>query len=370
MYRFSLHTQIAEYSSFSQFAGIESLSDTDLIITNEFIYEPFIKPCNLKCKTLFQERYGSGEPSDEMIDNIRKDIPENIDRIIAVGGGTVIDIAKVLTFGGDFSTEDLYMGLVSPEKTRSLLVIPTTCGTGSEVTNIAISELIKQQTKKGLALDSMYPDQAILIPQMVSTLPYKFFATSSIDAMIHAVESYVSPKAIAHSEAYSEKAIELIVTAYTYIQNYGREEWVKKAKDFLIASNLAGIAFGYAGCGAVHAMSYPLGGKYHIPHGEANQLMFAAVFNRYKEKQPVGRINDLEELLARILKVEPEESLDTLFELMDFILPRKGLREYGIKEEEFDSFSEGVLQGQQRLLANNYVELSKEDMIGIYNRCF
>lgn len=370
MYSYKLQTQIEHTATFCEFAKSENLSENDLILTNEFIYDPFIKPNHVTCKVLFQEKYGNGEPNDNMIDAIRKDIPMGIERIVAVGGGTVIDIAKVLTFEGDWKTEEIFMGKVIPKKVRHLIVIPTTCGTGSEVTNITICELKNQKTKKGLALDSMYADKAVLVPEMLKTLPYKFFATSSIDALIHAVESYVSPKAIPHSEAYSEKAIEMIIKGYQYIKKHGQDTWKDKVEDFLMASNLAGIAFGYAGCGAVHAMSYPLGGKYHIPHGEANQLMFAEVFRRYKEKKPVGKINQLEEVFARVLKVEPNEALIALYDLMEFVLQRKGLHEYGIQEEEFSEFSDSVLEGQQRLLNNNYVALDKDDMLMIYKACY
>lgn len=370
MYNFKLHPQIKGYQSFAEFAAQEELRANDLIITNEFIYDPFIKPTGVPCRTLFQEKYGAGEPNDQMIDAIRADIPQDTARIIAVGGGTVIDIAKVLTFTGDWSTEDIFTGRVVPEKSRSLTVIPTTCGTGSEVTNVTICELKNLQTKKGLALDTMYADSAVLIPEMVSTLPYKFFATSSIDAMIHAVESYLSPKAIPHSEAFSEKAIEMIVKAYVYVAENGAESWKDKTSEFLVASNFAGIAFGYAGCAAVHAMSYPLGGKYHIPHGEANQLMFAEVFRKYREKKPVGKLTQLEELFGKALGVSPDKALETLYALMEKILPRKPLREYGMTLEEFPVFADSVIEGQQRLLKNNYVELSRAEMIDIYNACY
>lgn len=370
MFSFSLPTIIKSTDTFKEFAESVNLDSDDLILTNQFIYEPFIAPCKIACPVLFQEKYGSGEPNDEMIDAIRRDIPADTKRVIAVGGGTVIDIAKVLTFTGEWSTEDIFMGRVVPTKSRQLIVIPTTCGTGSEVTNVTICELKKMKTKKGLALDTMYADEAVLIPEMVKTLPYKFFATSSIDALIHAVESYVSPKAIPHSEAYSEKAIRLIINGFQYVKENGADSWVDKSQDFLLASNLAGIAFGYAGCAAVHALSYPLGGTYHIPHGESNQLMFAAVFKKYKKKAPIGKINRLEEILAEIFGTETYEALDVLYDLMEAILKRKDLKEYGVKEEELITFTDSVIEGQQRLLKNNYVFLTRDDMIDIYRSVY
>lgn len=369
MFQFSLPVTIKGYRTFAEFAGTGQLGPKDLFITNRFIYEPFIKPCGLSCPVLFQEEYGTGEPNDLMIDAIRRDIPEDIERIIAVGGGTVIDIAKVLTFTGDWTSEDIFMGRVVPTKSRRLTIIPTTCGTGSEVTNVTICGLTNLQTKKGLALDTMYADESVLIPEMVRTLPYQFFATSSIDAMIHAVESFLSPKAIPLSSTFSEKAIEMIVRGYRYVIENGPERWTDKAEDFLTASNFAGIAFGYAGCAAVHAMSYPLSGKYHIPHGEANQLMFAAVMKRYHEKQPAGRLSELESLLGRVLGVSPDSALEELYRLMEDILQRKPLSAYGMTPEEFPQFADSVIESQQRLLKNNYTELTREDMIGIYNAC-
>lgn len=370
MFQFSLPACLKGYETFAGFAKEEQLQQTDLLITNRFIYEPFIEPCGVSCNVLFQEEYGAGEPNDQMIDAIRENIPADTKRIIAVGGGTVIDIAKVLTFVGDWSTEDIFTGRIVPQKARTLTVIPTTCGTGSEVTNVTICELKNLRTKKGLALQTMYADEAVLIPEMVRTLPYKFFATSSIDALIHAVESYLSPKAIAHSRIYSEKAIEMIISGYLYVVKNGQDSWKERVEDFLTASNFAGIAFGYAGCAAVHALSYPLGGAYHIPHGEANQLMFEEVLRTYQKKQPIGRLNQLEALFGRVLGVSAEEALQKLYQLMDQILPRKPLKEYGMTLEEFPIFADSVIEGQQRLLRNNYTALSREDMIEIYNACY
>lgn len=370
MFRFSLPTTIESAGSFGEFAERAQLAADDLILTNQFIYEPFIEACGVPCPVLYQEKYGAGEPNDEMIDAIRRDIPESTRRIIAVGGGTVIDIAKVLTFTGDWSAEDIFMGRVVPTKSRRLVVLPTTCGTGSEVTNVTICELKRMKTKKGLALDTMYADLAVLIPEMLQTLPYQFFATSSIDALIHAVESFLSPNASPHSEMYSRRAMEMILQGFSYVRENGPESWKDKVEDFLLASNMAGIAFGHAGCAAVHALSYPLGGAYHIPHGEANQLMFAAVMRRYKEKEPVGRINRLEEIFGEILKTDAVQALDALYDLMEDILKRKDLREYGIREEELPVFTDSVIEGQQRLLKNNYVFLTREDMLEIYRSCY
>lgn len=371
MKAFAIHPLIVEFPTFKEFAEHFTLSEKDLILTNKFIYDPFIKPTGVPCPAIFQEQYGAGEPTDTMIDAIRADMPEGIERLIAVGGGTVIDIAKVLILECDGNTEDMFMKRCEVRKTKHLLTIPTTCGTGSEVTNVAITGLENLKTKLGLALDIMYADTAVLIPEMIATLPYKFFATSSVDALIHCVESYLSPKATDYSQIFSVQGIDSIIRHYQMVVAEGVENWAKYSAAFLRASNYGGIAFGNAGCAAIHALSYPLSGKYHIPHGEANLLMFKSVIYKYIEKQPKGAINGLEEVVAKAMGRDTTDGIwDALFALLDDILKRKPLMDYGIQKDELEGFCDGVIEGQQRLLANNYVFLEKQDMLDIYLDCF
>ena len=365
---FVLKTTIKEFSTIKECFEQEQIEEEDLIITNEFIYNTKFK--DVDANVIFQEKYGVGEPTDEMIENIRKDVPQNVKRIIAIGGGTIIDISKFLILDYQGTIDQVILHEIPYKKAKELYVVPTTCGTGSEVTNVAISELKKRKIKKGLADDLIYPDKALLIPEMVETLPYKFFATSSIDALIHSVESYLSPNSTLYSRMFSVKAMTMILNGFKKVVRDGKENWSQYAKEFLIASNLAGIAFGNAGCAAVHALSYPLGGAYHIPHGEANQLMFESVYNKYYEKDPNGHIQDFFEVVSEILGVEKEDALKALFALTNQILKRKPLSSYGIKKEELPEFVKSVIEGQQRLLNNNYVELSSDDMIEIYNNVY
>ena len=365
---FVLKTIIKEFTSIDDCFSKEKIESDDLIITNEFIYESKFK--DVKANILFQERYGKGEPTDEMIENIRKDVPANTNRIIAIGGGTIIDISKFLTLDYDGTIDQVILNEIPYKKNKTLYVIPTTCGTGSEVTNVAIAELKMRKTKKGLADDLIYPDKALLIPEMVETLPYKFFATSSIDALIHSVESYLSPNSTIYSRMFSLKAMDMILSGFKKVTKEGKENWSKYAKEFLIASNMAGIAFLNAGCAAVHALSYPLGGAYHIPHGEANLLMFESVYNKYYQKDPNGRIQDFLNELSKLLDVDKKDALKTMFNLLNQILERKPLNTYGIKKEELPIFVSSVIEGQQRLLNNNYVALNEEEMLEIYTNVY
>lgn len=370
---FKIITGIAEFDEFSDYAVDAGLGKTDLIITNKYIYDSAAKGLNLECHLLFQEQYGVGEPTDQMIDAILKDLKGlHYNRIIAMGGGTVIDIAKVLAVAQKEDTvEDLYDRMDKLTAIYTLVIIPTTCGTGSEVTNIAIINRLKKGVKQGLVSKAMYPQEAVLIPGMLKSLPYKIFASSCADAMIHAVESFLSPDACALSEIFSEKALDIILRAWKQvIDTKDKDRWVMYAPEFLRASNYAGIAFGYAGCAAVHALSYPLGSVHHIPHGESNSIMFAAVLKMYIAKKPVGKLTRLQEIIANAVNCSKEEALTVLLMMMNKIVDIKKMHCYGVEKEELADFTDTVTATQQRLLKHNYVELSRDEILSIYQDAF
>lgn len=134
----------------------------------------------------------------------------------------------------------------------------------------------------------------------------------------------------------------------------------------LVAANMAGIAFGNAGVGAVHALSYPLGGNYHVPHGESNYQFFTEVFKRYHAKNPNGNITEIEAYLAKELGCTTANVYEALDGLLGQLIRRKPLHEYGMKEPEIEGFAKAVLETQQRLLKNNYVPFSEQEIAEIY----
>ncbi|MEG2199885.1 MAG: 4-hydroxybutyrate dehydrogenase, partial [Anaerovorax sp.] len=348
------------FDTFKEFHEEFKVGMDDLLVTNEWMYTPYVAPLGIKTNVIYQEKFGAGEPSDEMVDAMAAEMKKfNFKRIIAFGGGTIVDICKVLALDVPAKSVDLFTGKVAPKKIKELVVVPTTCGTGSEVTNVSIAELKSLHTKKGLAVEETYADTAVLIPETIKGLPYKFFVTSSVDALIHAIESYLSPKASPFTEIYSLKAIEMIMAGYKEIVAHGENERLKYLKEFVLASNYAGIAFGNAGCGAVHALSYSIGGAFHVAHGEANYQFFTEVFKMYMKKNPTGKIVSATNILAEALGVDPKG--DVYGELETFLnklIMKKPLREYGMVEAQIDEFAKSTVENQQRLLANNYVPLS------------
>lgn len=374
MQLFKVAPAIHYFDKVSGFIDEFSLGKGDILVTSERLYNQYIKPAGIDIPVIFQSDYGTGEPSDEMIDAMAADMKKyDYSRIIAFGGGTVMDISKILALKINDKVVKLFTGETAPEKTAELVLIPTTCGTGSEVTNIAIAELKSLNVKKGLAVDETYADHAVLIAEPLENLPDYVFSTSSIDALIHAAESFLSPRAAEYSEMYSLKAIEMIMNGYMTILDRGgntQENRKDLLKDFCIAANYAGIANINAGCAAVHALSYSIGGAFHVPHGEANYQFFTEVFKMYMKKDPEGRIRKINSLFADILGCDESEVYCRLEEVLDRIISRKALREYGMTEDQIDSFTDSTFENQQRLLNNNYVPLSHDDVREIFRSLY
>lgn len=371
MQLFKLKTQLHQFEKFADFAHEFDLNENDLVITNDFLYEPFMKPLGLKCRFVMQEKYGLGEPSDEMMNAILADIKSvNFRRVIAIGGGTVIDISKLFVLKGLKNVMDAFERKIPLVKEKELIILPTTCGTGSEVTNISIAEIKSKHTKMGLADDTIVADHAVLVPELLRGLPFRFYVASAIDALIHAMESYVSPKAGPYTQIFSSAAIEIIIDVFKKIASEGADYRFERLGDMMIASNYAGIAFGNAGVGAVHALSYPLGGNYHVPHGEANYQFFTEVFKMYQQKAPDGKLQQLNQILAQALDCTPNEVYEELDNLLGKLLEKKQLRAHGMKEEDIRLFTQNVLNTQQRLLANNYVEITEQDIENTYRKLY
>lgn len=372
MQAFQIKPVIKFFDSYAECLLHVDFVATDCIFTVHALYEQWLKPLNLASGIILYEDYGTGEPTDHMVDRILSDFHQlDCCRVIAIGGGSVMDVAKLLALKPTMdSTLELFEGKKQAIKEKELILVPSTCGTGSEMTCISILGIPSKSTKKGLAVPALFADTAVLIPELLYHLPKEVLITSSLDALTHAMESFVSPKANSYSELFSMEAIHLLLRSYATLLSKEHEWQIKDiADDLLTASNYAGIAFGNAGVGAVHALAYPLGDKYHVFHGEACARFFSAVFQVYRNKKPDGKMRQLTHMLAQHLDVaaqqEPWEALDTL---LNRLLPEKPLRDYGMLETDIDVFADSVIREQQRLLVNNYLPLNRDEIHGIFQR--
>ena len=368
MKQFAVMPKISMVDTVKEFQEAFGIGPRDLVLTIEVTWTTYFQDVDAGT-VIYVENYGSGEPNDEMIEAIAADIEKPYSRVIAIGGGTVMDIAKIFSLQIYLPITDLFDKIIPAKKDKTLVLVPTTCGTGSEVTNIAILEFKTRHTKFGLATDEMFADEAVLVPELLYKLPFSVFAASSIDALVHATESYLSPKATAFSRTFSVQAVKMILGGFITIRDQGKDVLKDLLPNFCVASTMAGIAFGNAGTGAVHAMSYPIGAAFHVPHGESNYAMFTGVFKKYQEKEPDGAIDELNTLIADIIgceKADVYEALEIL--LNESILQKKALHEYGMVPGQIEEFTDSVIRNQQRLLVNNYVFLDRDELIEIYTK--
>ena len=361
---------VHEFADFKSFADDFRLSRHDLILTNAR-YGAYLQ--GLDCPVIHREKYGVSEPTDAMVnailrerDRIHQEV--GVERIIAIGGGAIMDMAKVLAVAphGTKDGNDLYAHMADLQRVHELIALPTTCGTGSEVTNISVIFRTGLGTKHGLVGDALYPAHAVLIPQLMETLPYHVFACSAIDALIHAAESYLSPLATPMTDVFGEAAMREILTGFAAI---AEDPDCRSALNgqFLRAATNAGVAFGNAGCGPVHALSFALGGKYHVPHGESCYQYFMPVLNFYKAHSTGGKLERFETLLSDILHAE--DGLAALADLLERILPRKPMSAYGATAEDAEAFAVSTIQNQQRLLARAYVPVTLDVARAIEEAC-
>lgn len=317
--------EVQKFEHAKDFAEEYNIGKKDFILASKSTYEAYFAALGLEAHVEYKSKYGKGEPTDEMIDALLADFRKtDCDRIIAIGGGAVIDMAKILVLAGDYSAEEIFGRKVPLKRAKTLIAVPTTCGAGSEVSNVSIAEFTKLHTKMGLAVDEIYADRAVLIPELLTGLPYSFFATSAIDAFIHAIESYVSPKATLYTQMFSMKAMEMIMEGFRKIAE----------------------------------------------HGEANYQFLTAVFAKYQELDPDGRIKELNSFLSNVLECDADLVYVEIGKLLDQIIARKPLHEYGMREEEIESFAKTVEETQQRLLNQSYVKLTWQQMAEIYKELY
>lgn len=365
---------VREYAHFADFVRAFALTERDLIFASERTWNRFIRPAALPCRVLLREK--GGEPTDAEVmmlllarNALQAATPGGIGRIIAIGGGSVLDIAKVLSVAPEGATDvnDLYADMANLTRQHELIALPTTCGTGSEVTNISVIFRTALGTKHGLVGDALYPAHAVLVPELMDGLPYDVFASSAIDALIHATESFLSPLATEMTLAQSREAIGDILTGFRLVAE-DRAALAKEHGRFLRASLTAGLAFGKAGCGPVHALSFAIGGKYHVPHGESCYQYFLPVLRYYRDNAaPGGRLAELQELLRGVL--EAQDAFAALAELLERILPRKPMSAYGAVEADVAEFARSTIDNQQRLLARAYVPVDYAAALAIEAEC-
>lgn len=295
------------------------------------------------------------------------------DGVIGFGGGSSMDTAKLIALmakSGE-SLEDIY-GVGNAKGQRlPLILIPTTAGTGSEATAVAIVTT-GETTKAGVVANQLYPDVALLDAELTTGLPPHITAATGVDAMVHAIEAYTSARLKnIYSDMLAKQALELLSTNILTATHEGSN--LEARQGMLLGACLAGQAFANAPVAAVHALAYPLGGHYHIPHGLSNSLVLPYVmrFNApaaselYAELAPIIMGHHVEGHADTVT-----EALITHIEklIVDLGLPNT-LKHMDIPESDLPMLASDGMK-QQRLLINNPREVTEADALAIYQAAY
>lgn len=297
-----------------------------------------------------------------------------VDGVIGFGGGSSMDVAKLiaLLIGGGERLDDVY-GVGQAKGTRlPLIQIPTTAGTGSEVTPISIIT-VGETEKKGVVAPQLLPDIALLDAELTLGLPAHVTAATGIDAMVHAIESYTSASANNNpvSKALAREALRLLGANIESAVKDGTD--VKARSDMLLGAMLAGQAFANSPVAAVHALAYPIGGIFHVPHGLSNALVLPHVmrFNTETcgEAYAVLATDVFPDLAATPSDQRVNQFIDRLEALSADLGLEQTLREVGIGEADLATLASDAMK-QTRLLVNNPREVSETDALAIYKAAF
>ena len=349
-----------------------------LIITDKGLIEfGLIKPIvegieqNSNIKVSIFSEIEADPPEHVVLDAIEYAKQLNIDGVLGVGGGSSMDVAKLVAAlsGNDTPLEEIY-GVNQITKPRlPLIQIPTTAGTGSEVTPISIITT-GETTKAGIVSDTLLPDIAVLDAELTTGLPPSVTAATGVDAMVHAIEAYTSKlRKNPYSDMLATNALKLLSRNIILAVSDGKN--LPAREGMLLGAMLAGQAFANAPVAAVHALAYPLGGHFHVPHGLSNSLVLPEVlrFNSIAASEHYAELlNHLEP------RNDDKENIDACSSFIEEIeniiasvkLPTK-LKECGVSAGDLPLLAKDAMK-QERLLVNNPVALTEKDAMAIYER--
>lgn len=325
-----------------------------------------VKAAGLSCE-LYAEVIAD-PPEQTILDAVEVARVGASDIIIGMGGGSSMDVAKLIAVlaNSDQALSAIYgIGNVVGQR-LPLVQIPTTAGTGSEVTNIAIVTT-GATTKMGIVAPQLYADLALLDAELTLGLPPAVTAATGIDAMVHAIEAYTTRhKKNPLSDMLARQALSLLSANLLHACEHGRDLAARQA--MLLGAMLAGQAFSNAPVAAVHALAYPIGGNFHVPHGLSNSLVLPHVL-RFNMPAATPLYAELAEVVVPQASGSTEARAEALVVAMEQLAAAAGierrLQQVGITEQDLDKLADDAML-QTRLLGNNLRHVERADARAIY----
>jgi len=252
---------------------------------------------------------------DDIVNGVNLFRDNGCDYIIAVGGGSALDVAKCIKFFCKMNPEEVYLNQTYTENNIPLLAVPTTAGTGSEATRYAI--IYYNGEKQSVTNDALLPDYVILEPDTLTTLPLYQKKCTMLDALCHAIESWWSKKATPESIAHAETAIKMIISNMdSYLNNERTGN-----QNMLAASNYAGKAINFTTTTAPHAMCYKLTTLYNLPHGHSAILCLTKVWRHMLKSGDTQTFNDIANALGKQNGSEAVDFIDQLLQKLEILPP-------------------------------------------------
>jgi alcohol dehydrogenase class IV len=314
------------------------------------------------------------EPPLELADEGTKiALKKRCDGVVGIGGGSAMDLAKAIAvLAANKAKAEAFLGLNRvPGPGLPKIMIPTTAGTGSEVTFTSVFIRKKLQKKEGMNSPYLYPELALLDPELTLSLPPHPTAATGIDALCHAIESYTSINASPMSEMVSLEAIQLISDNLRTAVHDGANIEAREA--MLLGSLYAGLGLANAGVTAVHSLSYPLGGRYGVSHGLANTIMLPRVM-AFNVPGALEKFAVIAEAMGEIVDDLPlREAAWLAVEAVEALIEDCGimttLEELEIPEDDFPEMAK-VAMTVARPLANNPCKMTLEEMVELYQEAY
>ena len=297
---------------------------------------------------------------------------QGADLIVACGGGSVMDAAKLASIlvTDAYGVKELLDNPGMAKKCVPIVLIPTTAGTGAEVTPNAIVAVPERELKVGIVNDNMIADYVILDARMIKNLPRKIAAATGVDALAHCIECYTSNKANPLSDTFALHGLDLILN--NIIPACDDPNAMTEKNAMQVAAFYGGLAITASGTTGVHALSYPLGGKYHIAHGVSNAMLLVPVmkFNEPMCRQRFAECYDRCAHDGSHLQTAEEKSawiIAKLDEIVKHLEIPTSLKEFGVPESDLEGLVESGMQ-VKRLLVNNMREITPDDARNIYRQ--